>query len=288
MNQRELYRHIIDGCDEALRDAFLRRMEMALKVAESKLESGSGIFDPQREEEVVSNVSSDLPPEIGLKAQSLWRTLMRMSRSRQYNYFVTHDRSIRLAHEADILPAPVEGPVLCAQNDAQIAASTLGMEVTPCSSPVEALEGLENGQCSWAAVVMDEFYDSDWLFGMIFDRKIYLNSVVLAEGGKHVFLLSQNLYDLPENDMVSIAFSARIDQHGSLAQILEIFADLKINLEYLRFKTQNIDDDTKQKRVIIFANYAAKLSSDAMRSAMLQLEKEAPFFRVMGYRKWVD
>lgn len=288
MNERELYRHIIDGCDEALRDAFLRRMEMSVKVAETKLSGGGEIYDPVREDEIIARVSSGLPPELELKAQSLWRSLMRMSRSRQYNYFIANDSALKLAHEADIKTEMGGGTVLCPASDTELVSSALGMEAAPCGTIEDALDGLEKGLHNWAAVTLEQFYDSDRLFTMIYNRPLYLNSVTPAPGGKHIFLLSRNLYDLPENDMVTVAFTIRSDMHGSLAQTLEIFADFKINLDFLSFKTHNIDADTKQKRVVIFANFYANLTNPVMRSALLQLEKETPFSRVMGYRKALD
>jgi|GEM_PF-1046534 len=288
MNEYELYRNIIDGCDEALRDVFLRRMEMSLKVAERKLASGGDIFAPEREAAIIEHISDGLPPELALKAQSLWRSLLRMSRGRQYHYFITHDKSLRLSYEPDILTAAPDGPVLCTESDARLISSSLGLEAQTCSSVSKALEGLENGTAPWAALALENFYDSDWLYSMIFQRPIYVNSVQRAAGGKHVFLLSRNLYDLPENDMITLAFAMPSHVYGILAQSLEVFADLKINLEYLRFKTQNINDDNKNQRSVVFADFNGQLLSVPVRAALLQLESEAPFCRVIGYRRRLE
>ena len=288
MNQYELYRNIIDGCDEALRDVFLRRMEMSLKVAERKLESGGAIYDPEREAAIVAHISDGLPPELALKAQSLWRSLLRMSRGRQYHFFVTHDKSLKLSYEPDIRHEAPDGPVLCSESDAPLISSTLGLEAQPCSSVAKVLEGLENGTAPWAALALEDFYDSDWLYSMIYQRLIYVNSVTRAMGGKHIFLLSRQLYDLPENDMITIAFAMPSHVSGILAQSLEVFADLKINLEYLRFKTQNINDDNKNQRSVIFADLNGQLLSVPVRAALMQLESEALSCRVIGYRRRLE
>ena len=75
-----------------------------------------------------------------------------------------------------------------------------------------------------------------------------------------------------------------MDQQGDLAQTLSSLAEAKLNLEYFRVKTQDIDYDDQQKINIVFAEFSGSLTAIHTRTAFLQLERELPFFRVIGYR----
>ena len=96
MDELQLIRQIIDGCDEALRDSFLRRMDASLSEAKKRLVTNTPIYDPADAQRVIDHVSYGLSPELAAKATVLWSSLLRMSRGRQYKYFVENARDIGL------------------------------------------------------------------------------------------------------------------------------------------------------------------------------------------------
>ena len=107
MNEKVILRQIIDQCDDSLRDVFLRRMEIAIKL--TKLEDdGAEIFDEERIEEVLRHVTYGLSPELVIRANSLWRSLMRMTRGRQYRHVITHRPELKLPHEENLLDGSAE------------------------------------------------------------------------------------------------------------------------------------------------------------------------------------
>ena len=55
MNEKVILRQIIDQCDDSLRDVFLRRMDVAIKLT-SLEDDGLSINDVEREEEVLRHV----------------------------------------------------------------------------------------------------------------------------------------------------------------------------------------------------------------------------------------
>ena len=97
-------------------------------------------------------------------------------------------------------------------------------------------------------------------------------------------LLSKKLFSDSSNSIISVAFAIRMDRQGDLSQTLATLAEAQLNLEYFRVKTQDIDDDDQQKINIVFAEFSGSMTSVACRTAFLQLERELPFFRVIGYR----
>jgi len=284
MKQQDLFRHIINGCDEALKDVFLRRMDASVNMAKYKMENGLTIYDEVREAEVLNNVSTGLSPELSLKSKLLWKTLLRMSRGRQYRYFIQHDETLQLAHEADIRQQMPDGVVLCPDNISRVVSATLGKEVRTCPSIAVSIDGLLDGTTDYAAVVINDLYDTDWLYNIIFDKPIYINSFTNTSDGRMVALMSRQLYDLPENSIVTMAFAVSTKEQGSLAQALSVLVDCHANVEYLRLKTQNIDRDEQQQVNIVFLEVTGKLLSTDIRSALFQLQSELPFFRVLGYR----
>ena len=102
MNEKVILRQIIDQCDDSLRDVFLRRMDVAVRL--TKLEDdGAAIFDEPRIDEVLRHVTYGLSPELNIRANSLWTSLMRMTRGRQYRHVITHRPDLQLTHEKDLV-----------------------------------------------------------------------------------------------------------------------------------------------------------------------------------------
>ncbi|MEA5039715.1 MAG: chorismate mutase [Clostridiaceae bacterium] len=285
MKEQEILRQIIDSCDEALLDVFLRRMEISLQAAQAHLEhQDTPIYDPAREKAVLEHVTSGLSPELTIRARSLWSSLLRMSRGRQYRYVITHDPSFTLQHERDLLPSMPEGTVLCPSNMCREVSSSLHMEASPCHSTAAALEGLVNGKYERAAVLVGSYYETEWLYSMIYNQPVYINALTPAGDGQMVALMSRKLINAPENCILSVAFAIRMDRRGDLAQALSVFSEADLNVEYFRVKTHNIAADDEQRINIVFAELSGKLTSTDTRAALLQLQEERPFFRVIGYR----
>jgi len=285
MNEKVILRQIIDQCDDSLRDVFLRRMDVAIKLT-SLEDDGLSINDVEREEEVLRHVTYGLSPELVIRANSLWRTLMRMTRGRQYRHVITNKPDLKLPHEHDLVETDgiQDGLVLCPTEMARTVATTLSMEVQPCHSIAATIDGLLAGQGDYAALVVSSFYDTEWLYALIYQQPVYINAFIPLPDGQMLALLSKKLFSDSSNSIISVAFAIRMDRQGDLSQTLATLAEAQMNLEYFRVKTQNIDYDDQQKINIVFAEFSGSISSVRSRTAFLQLERELPFFRIIGYR----
>lgn len=285
MKEEVILRQVIDSCDDALRDAFLRRMDIAVRMTRLE-DDGESIYDYAQEQEVLHRVTSGLAPEHVVRANSLWRSLMRMTRGRQYRYLVSHKPQLQLPHEKDLIESDQvkDGIVLCPEDMARTVSSTLGMEVSPCHSIPATIDALLHDQGDFAALIVNSFYDTEWLYSMIFRQPMYINSFIPLPDGRMLALFSKKLYADTSNSIVSVAFAIRMDQNGDLSQTLSTLAEARLNLEYFRVKTQDIDFDDQQKINIVFAEFSGALTALETRTAFLQLHRELPFFRVIGYR----
>ena len=196
------------------------------------------------------------------------------------------DRRLRLPHEQDILETvPRDGIVLCPGDMARDISAALGMEVSPCHSISAAIEALLEGKGDFAGLIVDSYYDTEWLYSMIYRQPIYINSFIPLPDGRMLALFSKHLYSDVTNSIVSVAFSIRMEQYGDLSQTLAVFAEAKLNVEYFRVKTVDIDQDDSQRINIVFAELSGSLTSADSRAAFLQLQQELQVFRVIGYRE---
>lgn len=285
MREEELLYQIIAGCDEALLDAFLRRMDAALRIAGSKLQAGAPIWLPDTEEQMLDNVTRGLSPELSRKAYMLWKGLTRMSRGRQYRFFVEHDQSLVLNHESDIVDELSDGPVSCPSHIARTVSSVLGREATACTSIAAALDDLVSDRSAYAAVTIDSLYDTEWLYSMIYNKPIYVNSITSTQQGPLVVLLSKKLLKHAQVPIVSVVFCTAPHEHGSLAQAISVLADNCLNIEFLRLKKHPTEADPDG--LLIFLDFSGNLLDVATRASLLQMQTELPFFRLLGYRESV-
>ncbi|MBQ7491826.1 MAG: chorismate mutase [Clostridia bacterium] len=284
MQEKEILHQIIDNCDDALRDAFLRRMEIATRLMEPE-NGGGDVYDPQWEQAVLTHVTTGLSPELTIKATSLWRSLMRMSRGKQYRYTIQHNPSLHLPHEADLVDElRRDGLVLCPADMARTVSAALGMEVVPCHAISAAIDALLADQGDFAALVVNSFYDTEWLYSMIYDQPLYINSFIPLPDERMLALFSKKLFNDDSNRIVSVAFAIRTAQYGDLSQTLATLAEAKFNVEFLRVKTMGAKYDDQMLINIVFAELSGSLTALDSRAAFLQLQKELPFFRVIGYR----
>ena len=79
----EVARKAIDRQDQIILQAFQERMKAAGKIAEIKEEQGLPVYVPQREKEILEQVSQSVPAELAGYAERLFETLMELSREYQ-------------------------------------------------------------------------------------------------------------------------------------------------------------------------------------------------------------
>lgn len=80
----------INKVDEQIRELFLKRMSLALEVAETKAETDDKIFKPDREAEILEKRAAGLEDELRLKYVALLQSMIRASREYQYSETLRH------------------------------------------------------------------------------------------------------------------------------------------------------------------------------------------------------
>lgn len=84
----------IDGIDDEIVKLFIRRMDCADRVAETKRGTGETVLDSTREQAILDRVSAAVDSELAPSARELFRTLMSLSRKRQTSFLSTPTSSI--------------------------------------------------------------------------------------------------------------------------------------------------------------------------------------------------
>ena len=87
----------LDECDAEIVKLFEKRMQLSEEVASSKLESGKGVLDKDREKEKLAKVSAMVSGELNEEGvRELFRLLMAMSRKLQYKKLLESGRHINI------------------------------------------------------------------------------------------------------------------------------------------------------------------------------------------------
>ncbi|MBR6223148.1 MAG: chorismate mutase [Lachnospiraceae bacterium] len=74
----------LDQVDLEFKELFLKRMEIAKRIAKVKAESGDDIYKPDRETEVIEKLTDGVAPEFKSEYVAFLRRLMQLSREIQY------------------------------------------------------------------------------------------------------------------------------------------------------------------------------------------------------------
>ena len=91
MGELERLRQELAMIDQKLLEQFLRRMKTVDQVAEYKGKTQGRVFVPEQEARVIKEIEANTPPELKSYASVFVRTLMRLSRERQYQRLVDLD-----------------------------------------------------------------------------------------------------------------------------------------------------------------------------------------------------
>ena len=288
MNEFDLYRRVVDDCDEALREAFVKRMNIADKIAEFKLKNNQNITTSQIDEKHIQRIIYDDPVDLRPMAISLWRSLARMNRGRQYSYFNKNANHISLRYDSYISDSLDIEIIACNEEVADIVRKLFDREVCILNDQMSIIESIENGNYHFGIVKTNGFYDTSWVYSAILNKNIYINRFEILEDGSMLILLGDKLVVDGDKSIITAAFSITMNQAGDIAQKVSVFSEAGLNIEYLAVKTQDIDVDDKLNMNIVFVELSgASLVDSNVRSAFLQLENECEIFKVIGFRNSV-
>lgn len=98
----------IDEIDLKIKELFLQRMKAAEEVAENKSKTGDKILKPEREEQIIRQLTADMDGEMELPYSSFLKKVMEVSRTFQYRKMLELGAAFRLDFQEE---EPVIGSV---------------------------------------------------------------------------------------------------------------------------------------------------------------------------------
>lgn len=101
-----MLRQAIETVDQNLLDLFRQRMAIARRIAAVKAKSHASIYDADREQAVLSEAGRALSEDCR-RAESLMRTIMRLSRSTQYEQLLASGLDFDLGRQIQAAPAAI-------------------------------------------------------------------------------------------------------------------------------------------------------------------------------------
>ena len=281
MSKLEVLRRIIDECDAALKDALVKRFDISHQVAEEKAADNSNIFDPNREKFIISNVTAGLDSDNAGRLTTIWNTVLRLSREIQYEARVAKNGNEGLEFLSDTLTELPLGDFACGSAIPALNTSKYPFldSPIPSQSDDEALKAVVAGETTYAIIKIKHVHDTEKLFDNLIKYGLFVNAMIPLESGQTLVIISKNIVLDEQHDMTTIVFHFP-NRSGELAKYLNIIADKKINMSFLR-----LSYDESFNTNIVSVDLEANLLDAHTRSLILQLQSEAPFFKVLASRK---
>ncbi|MBR4878977.1 MAG: chorismate mutase [Clostridia bacterium] len=281
MSKLEVLRRIIDECDSTIKEAIIKRFGISNQVAEFKAEDNSAIYDPNREKFIISNVTAGLDADNASRATTIWNTILRMSREIQYEARVAKTGDDGLEFIKDSLTELPLGDFACGSAIPALNTSKYPFlaDPIPSQSDDEALKAVVEGATTYAIIKIKHVHDTEKLFDNLIKYGLFVNAMIPLESGQTLVIISKHLVLDAQHDMTTIIFHFP-NRSGELAKYLNIIADKKINISFLR-----LSYDESFNTNIVSVDLEANLLDTHTRALVLQLQTEAPFFKVLASRK---
>lgn len=272
MDELTALRKGLSDLDAQLWELFARRLGLVDQVAQWKMTTGTPIHVPEREQVILAQARGSMPPGLEGYGEALARTLLRLSRERQYELAVERDASWTL------------GRTLRAAGTSQVGWESLAVvpgaaeQVCPTifpaerlvhvSSSVEACSMVRSGQVEGAVLPEGEALaaaDGETLFIQ-----------AAAAGAGRCFLLGGKLSVGEQANQVSL----RVDLEPgpeALALMVSVLADL--GLPILNLSAGHGGSSTQG----CYVEFAGGREDPQVLRALYQLERETWRLRLLGW-----
>lgn len=293
-------RAALSNIDEEIVTQFIQRMVKIDVVAEYKGQTQGAVFAPDQEGKVLEKIRSQMPLELQDYGDVLFKTLMRLSRERQYDLLLEQDQAWPLGKalkraqghilqvQTVVFPGTMESYSALAAKEMYPKASLVSVRsfASACRQVVDshvdvAVLPLENSTAS----IVDETYfllkKHALYIQACFDLEIR-HALLGVDGTEYnqtrFIAVSPKLTVSPQAERVSLIIQTA-NEAGALAAVLNIFADLGLNLT----KIQSRPIPNRPWDYSYYLDFLAKPESRAASRALYQLEQETQSMRLLGW-----
>ncbi|MCR5542879.1 MAG: chorismate mutase [Eubacterium sp.] len=269
----------IDEVDGEIRKLFERRMVLADKVATVKAQTEDVIYKPEREDEIIHNLTENVDDSIKMEYTALIKRIMELSRKYQYG------RTLKLRNCLDIKYLEIEPKIYSAatiKSELYIVDSISKDNVITVDDHEDLAEIILSGKCSAGIAIMENIgVDvSDGLHKILTNNNLFINRCDIVIDGiyrKKVVTFTRDLVVLPKHNRLKIMFVCK-NRSGSLSSILSMISDYGVNLTEIHSKPY-IEGDWNY---VFMVEMTASLLMEAHRALIYQLMNETDEFKILG------
>lgn len=273
-------RREIDMVDAGIKESFKKRMELAEQVAIVKSENSDDIFKPEREKQIIENLTGDVSEDIVMEYTALLKRVMEISR--KYQYKKTMELVDGLAHEYISESKPLNKAVML-KPELYICSGDISKDIVTTVDSYDQMGLLvENGSAD-AGIAISEEVGRDVMAGLhtlLCEKGLFINrcDVVNDSGVKKKVVTFSKDFVVRENDnRMKIMFICQ-NREGSLAGILSMIADYGVNLTEIHSRPNRKKDWNYEFYAELLANYGR----EDIQALVYQLENETDEFRILG------
>jgi len=266
----EEVRKNIDRVDSDIKKLFLERIALSSLVAEVKAESGDSIFKPEREREVIANLTNGVGNDVLKEYTAFIKKTMSLSRQYQYGKMLEKRDLFHIAFEKGkkkyMSPAVIETKYSWFMEN---AAAVKDFE--------SALGKIKSGECDCVLYTADENGIDENVLEFIYRNGLYINEALVKDGTKTIIF--SNTLTVAESDTRSqIAFTCQ-NKSGSLSQMLSVIGDCGRNacdIRTFKFTQQG------EPNFLFFIEFEGNILEKEVMAMLFQIDEEGNDFKLIG------
>ncbi|NLL43008.1 MAG: chorismate mutase [Firmicutes bacterium] len=271
MDELEKLRQELASIDRELLEQFSKRMGIAGRVARYKERTREKVYVPEQEARVLARAEAQVPEELGAYVGSFVRTLMRLSRERQYELLIQTQSSNLGGALENVQTRLPEIQTLSISPDLPRDCLTSLRSRWADASLVEAKDAgkacrrVVAGSADGAVLPLD-----DELLFLLEKHALYVQACLSWSSERYVLVGSELVWPAAGQSSLLVRIKGKIVSEA-LCLVTQIFSDLGLNIVHIK----SLSDAS------LFLEFTAA-SSFSVERALHQIQQEAGEIQLVG------
>jgi chorismate mutase/prephenate dehydratase len=269
----------IDRVDGEIKKLFAQRMTLADNVARVKAETGDDIFKPDREVQIIENLTEDVDASIVKEYTALIKRIMEISRKYQYGRTLQLRDCLGISY---LEQAPEIQQAAMVKTELYICNSMSKDKIVTVDNYRQMAEEIEKKHVDAGIGIMEEIGIgvSDELHQLLSTRPLYINRCdIVKDNGinKKVVTFTDHLVVEENHNRLKVMFVC-MNKSGSLSSILSMISDYGVNLTEIHSRP-NMEEEWNYEFMV---EMNANLKQQEIQALVYQLMNETEFFKILG------
>lgn len=269
----------IDRVDGEIKKLFAERMTLADQVAQEKAKTKDEIFKPEREEQIIKNLTEGVSDSIVKEYTALLKRVMEISRKYQYGRTLQLRDCLHIEYETE--PLPIEKMVMI-KPELYICTSCSKDSILTVDGYEQIAALLDSGEAEGGIGILEEIGIgvSDELHTLLAKNHLYINRCdIVKDGGveKKVVTFTKKLVVTEKDNRLKVLFVCK-NRSGSLSSILSMISDYGVNLTEIHSKPY-LDKEWNYEFMV---EMGVNFREQETKALVYQLMNETDYFQILG------